>query len=83
MASSSGSESMSPPLSDHVFHIPSAEPSICTVCNGQKTFEIVHNRCIFTDKQMIKLQETPDKVKKTVGFGAGQQGRRKMWTRQS
>lgn len=69
--------------SDHVFQIPHAEPSVCSVCNGQKTFEIVHNRCIFTDKQMIKLQETPDKVQNGVNFGAGQRGKRKMWTRQS
>ena len=38
------------------------EPQTCQQCSTQKSFRIVHNRCIFSDKQMIKLQETPDKV---------------------
>lgn len=24
--------------------------------------EVIHNRCLFTDKQLIRLQETPDEV---------------------
>eukprot|EP00043_Microstomoeca_roanoka_P013036 m.127344 g.127344 ORF g.127344 m.127344 type:complete len:841 (-) comp15655_c3_seq1:57-2579(-) len=38
------------------------EPSVCNNCQMQKSFRLVHNRCTFADKQMIKLQETPDKV---------------------
>jgi DNA replication licensing factor MCM4 len=40
------------------------EPSECTyqMCKSKNTMEIVHNRCNFADKQVIKLQETPDSV---------------------
>lgn len=38
------------------------EPHTCQNCHTQKSYHIVHNRCVFSDKQMIKLQETPDKV---------------------
>ncbi len=41
---------------------PYPEPTLCAKCNGQKTFQVVHNRCVFTDRQMVKLQETPEKV---------------------
>ncbi|XP_056645438.1 DNA replication licensing factor MCM4 [Diorhabda sublineata] len=36
------------------------EPTLCTSCNTNHTFTLVHNRSQFTDKQMIKLQESPD-----------------------
>ncbi|XHG03209.1 DNA replication licensing factor, mcm4 component, variant 2 [Aspergillus wentii] len=41
-----------------------AEPTICprTVCNARNSMQIIHNRCAFADKQVIKLQETPDNV---------------------
>ncbi|KAF5859608.1 hypothetical protein ETB97_002637 [Aspergillus alliaceus] len=41
-----------------------AEPTICprNACKQRNSMEIVHNRCIFADKQVIKLQETPDSV---------------------
>lgn len=41
-----------------------AEPSICPrqVCQSRDSMQIVHNRCVFADKQVIKLQETPDSV---------------------
>ncbi|KAL3480714.1 vacuolar transporter chaperone 4 [Aspergillus californicus] len=41
-----------------------AEPTICPrqVCNEKNTMQIVHNRCVFADKQVIKLQETPDSI---------------------
>lgn len=41
-----------------------AEPTICprVACKSKDSMEIVHNRCIFADKQSIKLQETPDSV---------------------
>ncbi|XP_018372359.1 PREDICTED: DNA replication licensing factor MCM4 isoform X2 [Trachymyrmex cornetzi] len=37
-----------------------AEPTVCTHCNNNFCFSLVHNRSHFTDKQMIKLQESPD-----------------------
>ncbi|GMF71522.1 unnamed protein product [Aspergillus oryzae] len=41
-----------------------AEPTICPrpACRQRNSMEIIHNRCIFADKQVIKLQETPDSV---------------------
>ncbi|KAK9464794.1 MCM2/3/5 family-domain-containing protein [Lipomyces arxii] len=41
-----------------------AEPVSCDrrVCMQKGTMQIVHNRCEFADKQVIKLQETPDTV---------------------
>lgn len=37
-----------------------AEPTLCRHCNTNHSFSIIHNRSRFTDKQMIKLQESPD-----------------------
>merc|ERR1719460_2312390 len=37
-----------------------AEPTLCTNCNTNHSFAMVHNRCHFKDKQMVKLQESPD-----------------------
>ncbi|KAK4294833.1 hypothetical protein Pmani_032570 [Petrolisthes manimaculis] len=37
-----------------------AEPTVCTHCNTSHTFTLIHNRSQFSDKQMIKLQESPD-----------------------
>ncbi|KAJ0417443.1 MCM2/3/5 family-domain-containing protein [Aspergillus carlsbadensis] len=41
-----------------------AEPTICPrqVCQQRNSMQIVHNRCVFADKQVIKLQETPDSI---------------------
>ena len=41
-----------------------AEPTICPrqVCQARNSMQIVHNRCAFADKQVIKLQETPDNI---------------------
>ncbi|KAL2872565.1 vacuolar transporter chaperone 4 [Aspergillus lucknowensis] len=41
-----------------------AEPTICPrqVCQERNSMQIVHNRCVFADKQVIKLQETPDSI---------------------
>lgn len=41
-----------------------AEPTRCPrqACQSQNSMQIVHNRCEFADKQVIKLQETPDSV---------------------
>lgn len=37
-----------------------AEPSVCKHCNTTHSMALVHNRSMFSDKQMIKLQESPD-----------------------
>lgn len=41
-----------------------AEPTRCPreICNSANSMQIVHNRSGFADKQVIKLQETPDSV---------------------
>ncbi|RMZ82130.1 hypothetical protein DV737_g2188, partial [Chaetothyriales sp. CBS 132003] len=41
-----------------------AEPTECdrAVCKTKDSMEIIHNLCLFADKQVIKLQETPDAV---------------------
>ncbi|EQB47059.1 MCM2/3/5 family protein [Colletotrichum gloeosporioides Cg-14] len=40
------------------------EPTECprTRCASKNSMQIIHNRCSFEDKQVIKLQETPDAV---------------------
>uniref|UniRef100_A0A0L8GX45 DNA replication licensing factor MCM4 n=1 Tax=Octopus bimaculoides TaxID=37653 RepID=A0A0L8GX45_OCTBM len=37
-----------------------AEPNRCTDCESKHSFALVHNRSHFSDKQMIKLQESPE-----------------------
>lgn len=37
-----------------------AEPHVCTACNSKFCFQIIHSRCRFIDRQLIKLQESPD-----------------------
>lgn len=41
-----------------------SEPDRCPrdVCNSKGTMSLIHNRSEFTDKQVIRLQETPDAV---------------------
>lgn len=40
------------------------EPTVCPRprCESKNSMQIIHNRCEFEDKQVIKLQETPDSV---------------------
>lgn len=40
------------------------EPTECprNRCGSKNSMQIIHNRCTFADKQVIKLQETPDAV---------------------
>ena len=40
------------------------EPTECPrqICRSKNSMQIIHNRCMFADKQVIKLQETPDNV---------------------
>lgn len=35
------------------------EPTLCQHCHTNHSFQLIHNRCLFMDKQMIKLQESP------------------------
>uniref|UniRef100_A0A1B0CFB1 DNA replication licensing factor MCM4 n=1 Tax=Lutzomyia longipalpis TaxID=7200 RepID=A0A1B0CFB1_LUTLO len=37
-----------------------AEPNLCSNCNTNHCFHLIHNRSQFSDKQLIKLQESPD-----------------------
>lgn len=41
-----------------------AEPSRCPreVCNAEGSISLIHNRCDFADRQVVRLQETPDVV---------------------
>ena len=36
-----------------------AEPAVCPHCQSLHSMALIHNRSLFTDKQMIKLQESP------------------------
>merc|ERR1719329_732685 len=38
------------------------EPTKCSNCNQSHSFQLIHNDCTFQDKQMVKLQETPESV---------------------
>jgi len=38
------------------------EPTFCMNCNMKDTFMIQHNQSIFSDKQHVKVQETPESV---------------------
>ncbi|KAK7264255.1 hypothetical protein RJT34_31861 [Clitoria ternatea] len=40
------------------------EPTICLKeeCQSRNSMSLVHNRCGFTDKQIVRLQETPDEI---------------------
>ncbi|NXY84059.1 MCM4 factor, partial [Alcedo cyanopectus] len=37
-----------------------AEPSVCKSCNTTHSMALIHNRSLFSDKQLIKLQESPE-----------------------
>uniref|UniRef100_A0A8C7YUQ5 DNA replication licensing factor MCM4 n=1 Tax=Oryzias sinensis TaxID=183150 RepID=A0A8C7YUQ5_9TELE len=37
-----------------------AEPAVCRNCNNTHSLTLVHNRSVFSDKQMIKIQESPE-----------------------
>jgi DNA replication licensing factor MCM4 len=38
------------------------EPHQCEKCNTKDSFQLIHNRSLFADKQLVRLQETPDQV---------------------
>ncbi|XP_058060368.1 LOW QUALITY PROTEIN: DNA replication licensing factor MCM4-like [Anopheles bellator] len=37
-----------------------AEPTLCGHCNTNHCFQLIHNRSQFADRQLIKLQESPE-----------------------
>ncbi|KAA0033785.1 DNA replication licensing factor MCM4 isoform X2 [Cucumis melo var. makuwa] len=41
-----------------------SEPTICLKeeCQARNSMTLVHNRCRFADKQIVRLQETPDEI---------------------
>lgn len=39
------------------------EPTHCEKCWANNSFELVHNMCVFTDKQFVKMQDRPDDSK--------------------
>ena len=39
------------------------EPSKCAAgCGAKGAMELIHNRCIFTDRQIVRLQEAPSQI---------------------
>lgn len=38
------------------------EPDYCENCKSRYTFQMIHNSCYFSDKQHVKMQETPETV---------------------
>ena len=38
------------------------EPTSCPTCHVRHGYSMIHNRCYFSDKQMVRVQETPDEV---------------------
>lgn len=40
------------------------EPSVCTnqACQSKESMRLIHNRCSFMDKQLVKIQETPESI---------------------
>ena len=36
------------------------EPTECSVCKVKASFEVIHNMSLFSDKQHVKIQETPE-----------------------
>ncbi|VDK83146.1 unnamed protein product [Litomosoides sigmodontis] len=48
------------PVDVEVDHGRIEEPAVCHNCQSKYSFQLVHNRSLFMDKQIIKLQESPD-----------------------
>ncbi|KNH06177.1 DNA replication licensing factor mcm4-B-like protein [Perkinsela sp. CCAP 1560/4] len=40
-----------------------SEPNRCPGCDGKLTFRLMHHLCKYEDKQIVKLQETPEEMK--------------------
>lgn len=41
-----------------------SEPRMCPSCRARDSFSLIHSRSTFADKQMVRLQETPEAVPK-------------------
>jgi len=39
-----------------------SEPSLCTRCNSNYSYQLIHNRSSYIDKQQVKLQESPEEI---------------------
>lgn len=38
------------------------EPRQCQTCNAKDSYQLLHSRSVFADKQIMRLQESPDQV---------------------
>lgn len=38
------------------------EPDLCQNCKSRYSFQMIHNACFFSDKQHVKMQETPETI---------------------
>ena len=38
------------------------EPSTCEQCQAKYSYTMLHNRCAFMDKQVVRMQETPESM---------------------
>lgn len=38
------------------------EPAHCSHCNTAHSYQLIHNRSHFSDKQLVKLQESPGNI---------------------
>ncbi|KAK8797108.1 hypothetical protein WA158_004318 [Blastocystis sp. Blastoise] len=38
------------------------EPVKCPNCNSRQSMQIQHNMCVYSDKQLVKMQETPNMI---------------------
>lgn len=37
-------------------------PQKCNRCKNPKTYELIHNRCVYANKQLIRIQEAPENI---------------------
>ncbi|GMR54041.1 hypothetical protein PMAYCL1PPCAC_24236, partial [Pristionchus mayeri] len=47
-------------IENEVDHGRIEDPSVCPNCSNTYSFSLIHNRSMYLDKQIIKLQESPD-----------------------
>ena len=38
------------------------EPNKCDACEEKFTMQLIHNRCVFADRQLVKIQEAPEHI---------------------
>ena len=38
------------------------EPQQCSECEAKFVMRLIHNRCVFANKQLVRMQETPDAI---------------------